>query len=90
LAYLFNKNLQINTSARYLIEGKSQGIYSSLGISYRVNKHTDSYKDLNELKETPISRYNANKKGFFGRLFNIFKKKKGRKSARKKSKRKRN
>lgn len=92
LAYLFNKNLQINTSARYLIEGKSQGIYSSLGISYRVNKHTDSYKELNEkeLKETPISRYNANKKGFFGRLFNIFKKKKGRKSARKKSKRKRN
>ena len=90
LAYLFSKDLQINTSLRYVIEGKSQGYYAGLGVSYRINKHKDAYKEVDEngkeLKDTPISNYNNKEKGFFGRLFSIFTKKKGRK----KSKRKRN
>ena len=80
LAYLFSKNFQINTSARYLLEGKASGFYGSLGISYRINKHQDAYTDLDavskQLKDTPITRYNAEqRRGFFSRILNIFKKK---------------
>lgn len=88
-AYLFSRNLQINTSARLLIEGKTEGIYAGIGVSYRVNKHKDSYKELNSgVKDSPITSYNKKQNGFFGRLFSIFTKKK--KSARKRPKRKRN
>ncbi|MEE9407630.1 MAG: transporter [Polaribacter sp.] len=79
LAYLFSKDLQINTSGRMLFEGKAQGFYAGLGVSYRINKHEDSYIDLNEsgkeLKNTPITRYNKKQGSFFNRLFSIFKKK---------------
>ncbi|TXD52050.1 MULTISPECIES: transporter [unclassified Polaribacter] len=88
LAFLFSKDLQINASARYLIEGPSTGVYSSFGLSYRIDHHKDSYIELDEngrkLKNTPISRYEKNKKGFFGRLFSVFKKKEGRKKAKRK------
>ena len=33
LAYLFSKDLQINTSGRMLFEGKSSGLYAGLGVS---------------------------------------------------------
>jgi hypothetical protein len=79
LAYLFTKDLQINTSARLLSEGKSQGFYGSVGVSYRINRHQDSYKEINEggdiVKDTPVSRYNKKENGFFKRLFSIFTKK---------------
>ena len=56
-----------------LFEGKSQGFYAGLGVSYRINKHEDSYKDLDnsgkEVKDTPITRYEKNKGGFFSRIF---------------------
>jgi hypothetical protein len=91
LAYLYNQDLQINTSARFLLEGQEQGFYAGLGVSYRINKHQDSYKVINEnentVSDTPISRYNKKEKGFFSRIFGIFTKKK---STRKRSKRKRN
>ena len=79
LAYLFNKNLQINASGRFLLEGNAQGFYTGLGVSYRLNRHQDSYIDLDEngeeLKDTPITRYNKKQGNFFNRLFSIFKKK---------------
>ena len=80
LAYLFSKDFQINTSARYLLEGKASGFYGSLGVSYRINKHQDAYTDLDavskQLKDTPITRYNAEqRRGFFSRILSIFKKK---------------
>lgn len=91
LAYLYNKDLQINTSARYLLEGQEQGFYAGFGFSYRINKHKDSYKVINKsgntISDTPVSRYNKKEKGFFSRIFGIFTKKK---STRKRSKRKRN
>lgn len=90
LAYLYNKDLQINTSARFLLEGQEQGFYAGLGLSYRIDKHKDSYKNIpkngNALSDTPISRYNNKEKGFFSRIFGIFTKKK---STRKRSTRKR-
>ncbi|QTD37201.1 transporter [Polaribacter batillariae] len=79
LAYLYNRDLQINASGRLLLEGKAQGFYAGLGVSYRINNHEDSYIELDEngqeLKDTPITRYNKKQNSFFNRLFSIFKKK---------------
>lgn len=89
LAYLFHQDLQINTSARYIKEGKSEGFYGGLGISYRIDKHRDAYTDLddngNQLKNTPITRYNKKQNNFFSRMFNIFKKKDKKKTIKKRS-----
>lgn len=91
LAFLFNRDLQINASARYLIEGKANGFYGGLGVSYRINRHQDSYKEVDEngkqIKDTPITRYNKKKKGFINRVFSIFTKKNRKKSSRKRKKR---
>jgi hypothetical protein len=78
-AYLYSKDLQFNSSGRLLFEGKAQGFYAGLGVSYRINKHEDAYKELDEngeeLKDTPISKYNKKQNNFFSRLFSVFKKK---------------
>lgn len=82
VAYLYNRNIQINSSLRLLANGKSSGLYTSLGVSYRLDRHKDKMTDLDadgnpikeEKYETPYQ-----KKGFFGRIFSkitgIFKKK---------------
>ena len=92
LAFLSNRNLQLNTSLRYVMEGKSEGVFASFGVSYRINKHKDSFKEkiptIESAKDTPISNYNKKQKSFFKRLFGVFTKKK--KTNRKRSKRKRN
>jgi hypothetical protein len=79
LAYLYRKNLQFNTSARLLFEGEAQGHYASLGVSYRIDNHKDSFIALDDngqkLKDTPISRYNKKQKNIFNRFLNIFSKK---------------
>lgn len=95
LAYLFTEDLQINTSARFITEGRAQGFYGGLGLSYRIDKHKDTYVDLDSkgkaIKDTPITRYNKKQKGgFFSRIFSIFKKKDKRKRSRKRPRRKRN
>jgi len=48
LAYLFSRNLQANTSARFIQEGKSQGFFGGLGLSYRIDRHRDSYVELDD------------------------------------------
>ncbi len=84
LAYLFNPNLQLNASGRYILEGNTRGFYTSLGVSYRINKHQDSYYEIDEfgnrIKETPLERYNRKEQGFFKRLFSIFRSNKKRKT----------
>ena len=99
LAYLYSRNLQFNTSARFLFEGKTQGYYAGLGVSYRIDKHQDPFTELDNkgkaLKETPISKYNKKQSNFFNRFLNIFKKKakggrtRSKKSRKTKSKKKR-
>lgn len=80
VAYLFSRNLQVNTSFRSIKEGKSEGFYGGFGVSYRIDKHQDTYKDLNEieskLKDTPITRYNNRNRSFFSKIFSVFKKNK--------------
>jgi hypothetical protein len=79
LAYLYRRNLQFNTSARFLFEGEAKGYYAGLGISYRIDTHKDSFIELDnngqKLKDTPISIYNKKQNNFFNRILNIFKKK---------------
>lgn len=79
LAYLFTQDLQLNTSARFLFEGQAKGFYISLGASYRINRHKDSFIELDDngdkLKETPDSKYDRKQNSFFNRIFNVFKKK---------------
>ena len=90
LAYLYSRNLQFNTSVRFLFEGETQGYYAGLGVSYRIDKHQDPFIELDNkgkaLKETPISNYNKKQSNFFNRFLNIFKKKaKGSRTRSKKS-----
>ncbi|MGK0412232.1 MAG: hypothetical protein ACJA1B_000423 [Polaribacter sp.] len=91
LAFLFNKDLQINTSIRYLKQGESKGSYLGLGASYRIDKHKDPFTELDEngnaIKDQPISAYNKKQKGFFGRIFSVFSKNKDQKNSRKRAKR---
>jgi hypothetical protein len=79
LAYLYRRDLQLNASGRFLFEGKAQGFYAGLGVSYRINKHEDSYTELNEngdvLEDTRSTKYNKKQDSFFSRLFSLFKKK---------------
>ncbi len=92
LAYLYNRDLQLNTSTRFLVEGQSKGFFIGLGVSYRINRHQDAKKKKNTptsiAKDTPISRYNKKQNSFFNRLFSIFTNKN--KTSRKRPKRKRN
>jgi hypothetical protein len=91
LAYLASRDLQINTSARFLLEGQSHGLYAGLGISYRINRHQDGVKGKGASeKNTPISRYNKKQSNFFNRLFSVFTKKPKKKTTRNRPKRKRN
>ena len=79
IAYLLTTNLQVNASARGMFEGNSKGYYASLGVSYRINRHRDSYIELddngNPIEESPEDEFNKKKNNFFGRIFSIFKKK---------------
>ncbi|MEQ6123342.1 transporter [Pseudotenacibaculum sp. MALMAid0570] len=81
IAFLFNRNLQINSSLRLIAEGKAKGFYTSFGASYRLDKHKDEVIEVDEYGN-PIEEEveTVKKKGFFGRLFGkvtgIFKSKK--------------
>lgn len=73
LAYLFSRDLQINASGRYIVEGNAYGGYFTVGASYRINRHKDDYYEVdangNKIKETPIQKYNKKQGGFFSRIF---------------------
>ena len=73
IAFLFNRNLQLNSSFRLLADGKSSGFYSSFGASYRLNRHVD--KVLNSGKKTKSSKKKKlfGKKGVLNNLTNKFK-----------------
>jgi hypothetical protein len=82
IAYLWNRNLQLNSSFLLVADGRAQGFYASFGASYRLDKHADDYKEVDEFGN-PIEDdefEEPKKKGFFGRIFgkatSIFKKKK--------------
>lgn len=82
LAYLLNRNTQINASLRANAERKELGMTTSFGISYRIDRHEDKFIELDEFgnkieKEKPI-KYDKDR-NFFGKIFarikKLFKKK---------------
>lgn len=74
VAYLLHENLQINTSLRATFQDKSTGVFTNIGVSYRIDKHSDNYIELdefgNKIERETIQTYN---KGFMGRLVDNFK-----------------
>lgn len=75
LAFLYNRNLQINSSVRYLIEGEAKGFYGSIGFSYRLDKHIDEQIDPEVLRNKNNQLDKLQDKKFFGKLIdkiNIF------------------
>jgi len=59
-----------------------------LGISYRIDKHQDSYTEQNEnglqIKDSSLRKYNKRQNnGFFARILRVFKKKPKRRRTRK-------
>ena len=88
-AFLCNKNIQLNSSLRLLANAKHSGYYTSIGASYRFDRHVDKATNLdknkNQLKDK--KSFSRRVKGFFGKLFNnvtnVFTKKGKRKSTKK-------
>jgi len=83
IAYLWNRDLQINSSLRLIAEGNVTGYYASIGASYRLDRHVDESTEVDEFGNPIENEEEVNKKkGFFGRLFSkiggIFGKKKKR------------
>jgi len=88
-AFLCNKNIQLNSSLRLLANANHSGYYTSIGASYRFDRHVDKATNLdknkNQLKDK--KSFSRRVKGFFGKLFNnvtnVFNKKGKRKSTKK-------
>lgn len=83
LAFLYNRNIQINSSVRYLIEGDAKGYYASFGVSYRLDRHKDALVEYDEVGNKVTRKGNKNSlddlkdKGKVGKVLdklNIFKK----------------
>ena len=76
-AYLLNPNLQLNASVRGNLEGNLFGITSTLGVSYRLDRHEDAFVELddtgNKIEEDKPIKYDENR-NFFGRLISKIKK----------------
>ncbi|WP_299123972.1 transporter [uncultured Tenacibaculum sp.] len=76
-AYLYSENLQLNATARIMREQSEIGVYTGIGVSYRINRHKDDFVEVdefgNKIVEQEETKYDENK-GFFGRLFSKVKK----------------
>jgi hypothetical protein len=73
IAYLWNRNLQLNTSLRLVADGSANGIYTSFGASYRLDRHADDYIEVDEFGN-PLEDYVEEKKGnFFVRVWEAIK-----------------
>lgn len=82
VAYLFNRHFQVDASARMTFDGNVTGLYGGLGLSYRLDRHQDEYKLVdeygNEIKEV---KQRSGKKNFLSRFFNFFNFSKSKKKA---------
>ena len=69
IAYLWNRNLQFNGSLRLVADGKASGMYTSVGASYRLDRHADDFVEVDEFGN-PLEEYVEDKKqGFFGKVW---------------------
>ncbi len=68
LAYLFSKDLQVDTSIRAQFLGDYKEYFASLGLSYRIDRHKDKVIQKAKSKSKGSGK-KTKKKGFFSRLF---------------------
>lgn len=85
IAYLWNRNLQFNGSLRLVVDGSASGTYTSIGASYRLDRHADDFIEVDEFGN-PLEDYVEDKKqNFFVKIWDaitgIFKKKSKKKAA---------
>lgn len=97
VAYLVNRHFQIDASTRLNFNGKTTEHYTAIGFSFRLDRHINTFKEVDE-KGNPIESLEpitTKKKKLFGRViekisnFFKFKKKKKEKVKDKKFSRKR-
>lgn len=81
LAYLVNNNLQLNTSAGHNFNWNQNKVFASIGLSWRIDKHQDSYKLIKKVKRESD---NSPNEGFFAKQPSSYQKRKD--SNRKKNK----
>ena len=67
IAYLVSENLQLDTSVRTNFLDDYSYIYATAGLSWRLDRHKDSFVYKNSPKETMSKKTQG--KGFFSRLF---------------------
>ena len=67
IAYLVNENLQLDASARTNFLDDYSYMYATAGLSWRLDRHKDSFVYKNSPKETMSKKTKG--KGFFSRLF---------------------
>ena len=73
IAFLLNRNLQVNSSIRLLADGRSSGFYSSFGASYRLDRHVDKLINTGEKGKSIKKGRSFAKKGFLKNWSNKFK-----------------
>lgn len=66
IAYLVNENLQLDASARTNFLDDYSYMYATAGLSWRLDRHKDSFVYKNSPKETMSKK--TQRKGFFSRL----------------------
>ncbi|MDG2194132.1 MAG: transporter [Polaribacter sp.] len=91
IVYLANRHFQVDASTRITFDDKTTGFYAGMGMSFRLDRHRDPYKiiddDGNEIR---IKNSSSSKiKKIFGRALEFFKFKKSRKKGKKRPSRKR-
>jgi hypothetical protein len=67
IAYLVNENLQLDTSVRTNFLDDYSYIYATAGLSWRIDRHKDSFVYKNSPNETMSKK--TQRKGIFSRLF---------------------
>lgn len=72
IAFLCNRNLQINSSLRFLVDEDSSGFYASVGACYRLDGHMDKMlkgekESLFDEEEPPAF---IKRKSFLGKILN--------------------
>jgi len=79
IAYLANRHFQIDASTMLNFNGKTTENYASIGFSFRLDRHEDTFIFLDEKGKEIVEDLpeTTKKKNFFGRLFDFlsFKKK---------------
>ena len=69
LAYLYSNNLQLDAFVRTNFFDDYSFLYSSIGVAWRLDKHSDEVVQKNSPRAQLTKKRGRNKRGFFSRIF---------------------